>query len=132
MAATQIPKDFCREILDLDKTIRSAGISDTSGKTIMKEYRKGVVPLLSKEEEESSLLQTSIKMGARSSLKPKFGRTIYAFASYEKVKRATIPLANDTILAVSFDIEADHKPIILLKIIPLAKQRGLIQSELFR
>ncbi len=132
MDKPQVPKDFCRQILDLDETIRFAGLSDTEGKIIMKEYRKGVVSLLSKEEEESSLRQASIRMASRKTLEPKIGKTIYAFALYEKVKRATIPLSNNLILLVSFDIQADYEPIILIKIIPLAKKHGLIPSYLFR
>ena len=131
MEKSELPKDFCRQILDVDESIRFAGVSDSGGKTIMKEYRKGVIPLLSKQEEESSLMQAAIRMAARKVFEPKMGKTIYAFALYEKVKRATIPLSNDLILMVSFDIEADHEPIILLKVIPLAKKHGLIPSELF-
>jgi len=97
----------------------------------MKEYRKGVVPLLSPQEEELSLMQAAIRMAARKAMEPKIGKTIYAFALYEKVKRATIPLRNDLLLLLSFDIEADYEPIILLKVIPLAKKHGLIRSELF-
>ena len=132
MDKPQLPKDFCRQILDLDKSIRFAGVSDGGGKSIMKEYRKGVVPLLSEREEESSLLQAAIRMAARKVFEPKIGKTIYASALYEKVKRATIPLNNDLILMVSFDIEANHEPIILIKVIPLAKKHGLIPYELFR
>ena len=131
MDKPQLPKDFCKQILDLDTSIRFAGVSYTLGKSIMKEYRRGVVPLLSKQEEESSLVQAAIRMAARKVFEPKMGKTIYAFALYEKVKRATIPLSNDLILMVSFDIEADHEPIILLKVIPLDKKHGLIPSELF-
>ncbi len=130
MDKSQLPKDFCRQILDLDKGIRFAGVSDSSGKSVMKEYRNGVVPLLSGEEEESSLRQAAIRMASRKALEPSIGKTIYAFALYEKVKRATIPLKNDLILLVSFDIEADYEPIILVKIIPLAKKHRLIRSEL--
>ena len=132
MDKSQLPIDFCRQILDLDKCIRFAGVSDSLGKSIMKEYRKGVIPLLSKQEEESSLMQAAIRMAARKVFEPKIGKTIYAFALYEKVKRATIPLKYDLILMVSFDIEADHEPIILVQVIPLAKKHGLIPSELFR
>ncbi len=132
MDKPQVPKEFCRQILDLDNTIRFAGVSDTEGKLIVKECRKGIVPLLSKEEEESSLRQASIRMASRKALEPKIGKTIYAFAFYEKVKRATIPLGGDLILLVSFDIQADYEPIILIKIIPLAKKHRLIPSYLFK
>jgi hypothetical protein len=34
-------------------------------------------------------------MGTRKVLEDKLGKTIYAFALYNKVKRATIPINND-------------------------------------
>lgn len=47
---------------------------------------------------------------------------MYTFAHYEKVKRATIPLSGHhpylAVLAVSFEINADHENIILGKILP--------------
>lgn len=49
------------------------------------------------------------------------GSTVYALALYEKVKRATLPLDDGAILLLSFDIEANHEPIILSKILPLLK-----------
>jgi hypothetical protein len=60
-------------------------------------------------------------MGTRQTLAEKIGKTIYAFALYEKVKRATIPINDnsDYILMVSFDKEAEHETIILNQILPL-------------
>ena len=114
-------KDFCDQILDLDKTIRFAGIADMHGKIASESYREGLTPLLTKEESELSALQSIIRMGTRQTLEEKIGKTIYAFALYEKVKRTTIPIYDnsDYILMVSFDIEAEHEAIILDKILPV-------------
>jgi hypothetical protein len=114
-------KDFCNQILDLDETIRFAGIADMQGKIATQSYREGMTPLLTKEESELSALQSIIRMGTRQTLEEKIGKTIYAFALYEKVKRATIPIYDnsDSILMVSFDREAEHETIILKKILPL-------------
>jgi hypothetical protein len=114
-------KDFCNQILDLDETIRFAGIADMQGKIATQSYREGMTPLLTKEESELSALQSIIRMGTRQTLEEKIGKTIYAFALYEKIKRATIPIYDnsDSILMVSFDKEAEHETIILKKILPL-------------
>jgi len=115
-------QDLCKHILELDKTIRFVGIASIEGKLIAQEYRVGLESLLTKEESELSVMQSIIRMGTRKVLEEKVGKTIYAFALYEKVKRATIPLSDANILMVSFDIEANHESIILNKILPLIRK----------
>jgi hypothetical protein len=115
-------QDLCKHILELDKTIRFVGIASIEGKLIAQEYRVGLESLLTKEESELSVMQSIIRMGTRKVLEEKVGKTIYAFALYEKVKRATIPLGDANILMVSFDIEANHESIILNKILPLIRK----------
>jgi len=119
-----IPQDFCKQILESDKHIRFAGISDRYGKIVMEEYRRGTLPLLSKEESALSFLQTSMRMGSRKSMQARLGKIVYAFTFYEKVKRVTIPLSGHSILMVSFDIEADHDSIIK-KTLSLIKKHQL-------
>ena len=116
-----VSKITCEQILELDKTIRFVGIANLEGKLIAQEYREGLRSLLTKEESELSAMQSIIRMGTRKVLEEKIGKTIYAFASYEKVKRVTIPL-DDAILMISFDIEANHDYIILDKILPLIRK----------
>ena len=115
-------QDLCKHILELDKTIRFVGIASIEGKLIAQEYRVGLESLLTKEESELSVMQSIIRMGTRKVLEEKVGKTIYAFALYEKVKRVTIPLGDANILMVSFDIEANHESIILNKILPLIRK----------
>ena len=115
-------RNLCKQILQLDKTIRFVGIASIEGKLIAQEYREGVQSFLTKEESELSVLQSIIRTGTRKVLEEKVGKTIYAFALYEKVKRASMPLGDSNILMVSFDIEANHEDIILNKILPLVSK----------
>lgn len=112
--------ELCTSILELDPSIRFAGFADGLGRMVASAYRKGTVPLLTKEESEMSVTQSILRMGTRSTLEAKLGRTVFAFAMYEKVKRATIPAGNH-FLMVSFDTNAEHEPIIMEKILPLLK-----------
>jgi hypothetical protein len=98
------------------------------GKLVAEAYREGLVPLLTKQETELSALQAIVKMATRESLEEKkLGKTIYAFALYEKIKRATIPLRVETmcdyILLISFDLETEQESVILNKILPLVKSK---------
>ncbi len=87
----QISGELCSRVLALDSSIRFAGLANMFGKIVASEYRKGIMPLLTKEESELSVTQSILRMGTRSTLEAKLGRTIFAFAMYERVKRATIP-----------------------------------------
>ena len=119
--------DLCKQILQLDRSIRFAGIANMKGKLVAEAYREGLVPLLTKQETELSALQAIVKMTTRQTLEEKkLGKTIYAFAHYEKLKRATIPLIDprsDYVLLVSFELNAEHESIILHKILPLVKDK---------
>jgi hypothetical protein len=118
-------RSLCKQILQLDKTIRFVGIANIEGKLVAQEYRVGLESFLTKEESELSVMQSIIRMGTRRVLEEKVGKTIYAFALYEKVKRATIPLGDSSILMVSFDIEANHEYIILNKILPFVSKENI-------
>lgn len=67
-------------------------------------------------------------MKTREDYEQKLGKTIYTFALYEKVKRASIALnkGDYSLLMVSFEVAADHESIILHKILPRLKEYNLI------
>ena len=114
-------EDVCQSIIDLDKTVRFAGIANIRRTIVSAKYRSGLVPLLTKEETIESLEQSVLRMSTRRLMEAKLGKTIYSITFYEKVKRAGIPIGKDGdfILMVSFDNEADHDSIIHNKIMPL-------------
>jgi hypothetical protein len=114
-------EDVCQSIIDLDKTIRFAGIANIQRTIISAKYRAGLVPLLTQEETIESVEHSILRMSTRRLMEEKLGKTIYSITLYEKVKRVVIPIGKDGdfILMVSFDNEADHDSIIRNKIMPL-------------
>ncbi|MGI8831469.1 MAG: DUF6659 family protein [Nitrososphaeraceae archaeon] len=104
---------LCKEILDLDPKIRFAGVCDNTGETKFGGQREGVKNLLSSEETKKSNLQALARWALRNALSPKVGKGRYAMAEYEKVKRITIPLENNShLLLVTTEVDADHHRII--------------------
>jgi hypothetical protein len=114
-------EDVCQNIIDLDKTIRFAGIANMRGTIVSAKYREGLVPLLTREETIESIEHSVSRMSTRRLIEGKLGKTIYSITFYEKVKRAVIPIGKDGdfILMVSFDNEADYDSIIRNKVMPL-------------
>lgn len=112
--------NLCKQIIELDSTIRFAGIPNKFGKQIVVEYRKGLTPLLTDIESELYAVESVMRMNTRKDYESKLGKPIYSFTLYQKLKRVTITLENREypILLASFDLEADHENIIVNKILP--------------
>jgi hypothetical protein len=119
---------LCGEILELDANIRFAGIANNMGKLLAAKFKPGVQALLTKEEIEDNIIKAVLRMKTRGDYEQKLGKTIYTFALYDKVKRASIGLdrGHYSLLMVSFDVAADHESIILQKILPRLKDHNLI------
>ncbi|MFQ5970150.1 MAG: hypothetical protein ACE5J2_06640 [Nitrososphaerales archaeon] len=130
MDKAQILKDFCKQILELHKTIVFAGVVDNVGILVMAEYKNGLIRSLSRQELESSILQETVRMAAGKGMETNLGKLVYTFSLYEKVKRATIRLSNpvDHMLVLLFDIKAEHESIILKKILPHLQKHGLYEN----
>lgn len=88
----------------------------------------GVKVLLTRHEIEANVINAVLRMKTREDYEQKLGKTIYTFALYEKVKRASIALnkGDYSLLMVSFEVAADHESIILHKILPRLKEHTLI------
>jgi hypothetical protein len=119
---------ICDEIVELDGSIRFAGIANNMGKVVAAKFKRGVQALLTKEEIEDNIIKAVLRMKTREDYEQKLGKTIYTFALYDKVKRASIALdrGNYSLLMVSFDVAADHESIILHKILPRLRQLNLV------
>jgi hypothetical protein len=116
---------MCKEILSADASIRFVGAANKLGKIIFAEYRQDIAPLLTREEAELSIVRSSLMMAMRKDQESKLGKNLYAVAAYEKVTRATVPLANNDLLMISFDkLERQYAAIIVDKIIPILKKHG--------
>lgn len=116
-------EEFCQLILGVDESIRFVGIATLSGAVLAKKYRSNLMPLLTLEDAESSIKDSIRRMTSRRELEEKLGKTLYVIETYEKIKRATIPVGHDgdSFLIISFDNESDSESIIRNKILTIIK-----------
>ena len=121
-------EEFCQLILGADESIRFVGIASLTGAILAMKYRANLTPLLTQEETASSIKYSVWRVESRRELEEKLGRTLYVVATYEKVKRATIPVGHDgkSILIISFDNGSDAESIIRNKILTIIKPYGTI------
>jgi hypothetical protein len=121
-------EEFCQLILGLDESIRFVGIATINGAILAKKYRANLTSLQTEEETASSVKYSVWRVESRRVLEEKIGKTLYVVATYEKVKRATIPVGHDgkSILIISFDKESDAESIIRNKILTIIKPYGTI------
>jgi hypothetical protein len=123
-------KEICNQVLQLDKSIRFAGVANNMGTLIAYKLRKGLVPLLNEEELQNNIMKTVLRMKTREDYESKLGDVIYTFALYKRVKRASIPLDHPdlAVLTVSFDMAANQDSIIMDKILPVLKKGKLTRE----
>lgn len=121
-------EEFCELILGLDESIRFVGIATLNGAILAVKYRANLIPLLTQEETASSIKNSVWRMASRRVLEEKIGKALYVLATYEKLKRATIPVGQDgqSVLIISFDIGSDAESIIRNKILKTIKPYGTI------
>jgi len=121
-------EEFCQLILEADESIRFVGIATLTGAILAMKYRANLIPLLTQEETASSIKYSVWRVESRRVLEEKLGKTLYVIATYEKIKRATIPVGQEgqSILVISFDIESDAESIIRNKIFTIIKPYGTI------
>jgi hypothetical protein len=119
----------CDEVISLDKSIRFAGISDKEGKLLAVSQRKNLKPLLTEEEREQYAITAATRQYTRLRWEYHLGKIHYASSRYERLARATIPIAdtNSTlyyVLLVSFDPDTQNLNKIIMKtIIPTLRKR---------
>lgn len=138
-------KEFCKDILTKDLSIRFAAVANQMGKLIESEYREDLNPLMNRQETEHYTMQTVFRASTRETFENKIGKQRYAIAVYEKLIRATIPIIIIDVqddkdykqekkqqkkeqnskwlyLLVSFDLGCDVISITEDKILPLIEQ----------
>lgn len=107
----------------LHKGLRFAGIANSEGKIAGYAYRKGATPLLNEKELEIEFLLSLIRAGTRVKHEKRLGKAVFSSTIYEKVRRVTIPLRSKSgelhVFILSFDVNVNHEPIILERVMPL-------------
>ena len=121
---------FCHRVIAADNTIRWAGIVNKNGIILAQQKRPELHLLLSDEENEDYAATAIARQKTRSKFEGKIGKMLYAFGSYEKLLRATIPIEGNYFLLVTIDVEnREFDNIIMNQLLPLIeKDRSKFRS----
>lgn len=82
---------ICKEILDLDKSIRFVGIANNLGTLLATSYRGGLTPLMTGEEIKHYALQAVLRAAIREDFMNKLGKLRYSIGTQDRLIRATVP-----------------------------------------
>jgi hypothetical protein len=82
---------LCKEIQQLDHSIRFVGIANNLGSLIATAYKAGLTPLMDKQETSHYAIQAVLRAATREDFESKIGRLEYSIGKYERLIRATIP-----------------------------------------
>ncbi|WP_148700324.1 hypothetical protein [Candidatus Nitrososphaera evergladensis] len=110
--------ELCNRILELESSIRFVALADHLGLLIATVYRKGLVPLATKDETAKYAGQLVLLTGAVSGGKfmSKVGKMQYVVGKFENLVRATIPIVSDDYdkyyLLMSLDVDSDYVHVI--------------------
>ena len=114
---------FTKQVLKLDASIRWIGIANKFGVLLNAEYREGLKPLMTEEENEEYASLTVTRQKTRIKFESKIGPLIYAFGRYERLNRATLQINENYYLLVALEVEAkNYDELIMEKVVPLVKK----------
>jgi len=122
---------FCKEIQQLDNSIRFVGIANNLGSLIATSYRKGLTPLMDEQETSHYAIQVVLRAATREDFESKIGKLEYSIGKYERIIRATVPIrlfgSNDDqskfyYLLISFDLKSAVIDIIEDKVMPFVEK----------
>ena len=124
---------FCKEIQQLDSSIRFVGIANNLGTLIATAYRNGLTPLMNEQETSHYAIQVVLRAATREDFESKIGKLEYSIGKYERLIRATVPIrlfgSNDDddqskfyYLLISFDLKSAVIDIIEDKVIPFVEK----------
>jgi hypothetical protein len=127
---------LCKEILELDNSIRFIGIANNLGSLAATAYRSGLIPLMDEQETSHYAIQAVLRAATREDFESKIGRMEYSIGKYERLIRATIPIrlfskddeSKFYYLLLSFDLNSNVMDVIENKVMPFIqknKERNL-------
>lgn len=130
----ELLSDICKQIVEIDKSMRFAGIANNMGSLVVTAYRQGLVPLMTRDETSQYAMQAVLRAATREDFEIKLGRLQYSIGKYEKLIRATLPIflnrngdyESKFYLLLSFDVDSDAKSIIENKVLPYIENNNEI------
>jgi hypothetical protein len=123
--------DLCKEIQQLDHSIRFVGIANNLGSLVATAYRNDLTPLMDKQETSHYAIQAVLRATTREDFESKIGKLEYSIGKYERLIRATIPMrpfgkeddeGKFYYLLLSFDLNSNVLDVIENKIMPFMEK----------
>jgi hypothetical protein len=120
-------KLICDRIVKSDNAIRFSGIVDEHGNVLASSERKGLKPLLDREQTAQYALAAVTRQYTRIRWQSVLGKIDYTCSYYEKVLRVTIPITdtnNHLRSVIFFTLDVSTKnfhSIIMNKVIPIVR-----------
>lgn len=124
----ELYKSICDRIVKTDGAIRFAGIVDEHGNVLASSERKGLKPLLDKEQTAQYALAAVTRQYTRIRWQSILGKIDYTCSYYEKVFRVTIPITDTTnhlrsVIFFTLDVSTKNfHSIIMSKVLPLVRE----------
>jgi hypothetical protein len=121
----------CKEILQLDNSIRFIGIANNLGSLVATAYRSGLTPLMDNQETSHYGIQAVLRAVTREDFESKVGKLEYSIGKYERLIRATIPVqlfgkeddeSKFYYLLLSFDLNSNVMDVIENKVMPFIQK----------
>lgn len=88
-------------IMDFDDTVRFAAVTDEKGEMLWNSQRTGLKNIVPINETKQTILRAIHAWKENAGVKNNIGSGLYSIASYEKIKRITVPLDNGKLLFCS-------------------------------
>jgi hypothetical protein len=121
-------QESCDRIIQLDKSVRFAGLANDEGVLLGVAEREGLKPLLTPEQRAQYSITAATRQYTRLRWQYHLGKIHYASSHYSKLIRATIPITDSDntlnyVLLLSFDAKTENvHEIITVSIIPEVKK----------
>ncbi|WP_299293686.1 hypothetical protein [Nitrosopumilus sp.] len=90
-------------IMDFNKSVRFAAICNDQGEILWNSQREGVKNIVPLDETKKAIKRTIDAWEENSKISNQVGSGLYSIASYEKIKRVSIPLGRGHVLFLSID-----------------------------
>lgn len=122
--------NLCKNILNLDKSIRLAILFSKDGDIVGVEVRNPKQLLIPPQDICTWIVKSLLQTNIVQTLEQNLGKVIYTFTEFEKVKTIMIGLEgcahdvslHDCVILVTFDRDSDHQQIVDEKLFPLLKK----------
>ena len=104
-------EEKCKKILEIDDTIKFAGIASNDGQILAAQYKTGFAPFFDDLDTEFSISKQILLAMENTQGKEKLGQLMYSIMAFENLKRATIAL-DYGVLLISLDKSGDENEIL--------------------